>query len=181
MVPSAESVATVDQNGLVTGVAVGETIITAKKSETLKAQAKITVVDENITKVTVSFNSDIADLLTIDNSAKTATLTTQGITFLIKQEDSPTPLSQMKDYLSKNSLRFYKGYSMEISVASGTIKAIKPDSYAKKAFTADNISSNDFTVTDIDTVSMKNTTSSKISMTAVSQVQIYSLEFTLGD
>lgn len=178
---SAESVATVDQNGLVTGVAVGETIITAKKSETLKAQAKITVVDENITKVTVSFSSDIADLLTIDNSAKTATLTTQGITFLIKQEDSPTPLSQMKDYLSRNSLRFYKGYSMEISVASGTIKAIKPDSYAKKAFTANNISSNDFTVTDIDTVSMKNTTSSKISMTAVSQVQIYSLEFTLGD
>lgn len=178
---SAESVAIVDQNGLVTGVAVGETIITAKKSETLKAQAKITVVDENITKVTVSFSSDIADLLTIDNSAKTATLTTQGITFLIKQEDSPTPLSQMKDYLSRNSLRFYKGYSMEISVASGTIKAIKPDSYAKKAFTADNISSNDFTVTDIDTVSMKNTTSSKISMTAVSQVQIYSLEFTLGD
>lgn len=178
---SAESVATVDQNGLVTGVAVGETIITAKKSETIKAQAKITVVDENITKVTVSFSSDIADLLTIDNSAKTATLTTQGITFLIKQEDSPTPLSQMKDYLSRNSLRFYKGYSMEISVASGTIKAIKPDSYAKKAFTADNISSNDFTVTDIDTVSMKNTTSSKISMTAVSQVQIYSLEFTLGD
>lgn len=178
---SAESVATVDQNGLVTGVAVGETIITAKKSETLKAQAKITVVDENITKVTVSFSSDIADLLTIDNSAKTATLTTQGITFLIKQEDSPTPLSKMKDYLSRNSLRFYKGYSMEISVASGTIKAIKPDSYAKKAFTANNISSNDFTVTDIDTVSMKNTTSSKISMTAVSQVQIYSLEFTLGD
>lgn len=178
---SAESVATVDQNGLVTGVAVGETIITAKKSETLKAQAKITVVDENITKVTVSFSSDIADLLTIDNSAKTATLTTQGITFLIKQEDSPTPLSQMKDYLSRNSLRFYKGYSMEISVASGTIKAIKPDSYAKKAFTANNISSNDFTVTDIDTVSMKNTTSSKISMTAESQVQIYSLEFTLGD
>lgn len=178
---SAESVATVDQNGLVTGVAVGETTITAKKSETLYVEAKITVVDENLTKVTVSFNSDIADLLTIDNSAKTATLTTQGITFLIKQEDSPTPLSQMKDYLSRNSLRFYKGYSMEISVASGTIKAIRPDSYAKKAFTADNISSNDFTVTDTDTVSMKNTTSSKISMTAVSQVQIYSLEFTLGD
>lgn len=179
---SAESVATVDQNGLVTGVAVGETTITAKKSETLYVEAKITVVDENLTKVTVSFNSDIADLLTIDNSAKTATLTTQGITFLIKQEDSPTPLSQMKDYLSSsNSLRFYQGYSMEISVASGTIKAIKPDSYAKKAFTAKNISSTDFTVTDIDTVSMKNTTSSKISMKAVKQVQIFSLEFTLGE
>lgn len=178
---SAESVATVDQNGLVTGVAVGETIITAKKSETLKVQAKITVVDVNITKVTVAFNSEIADLLTIDDSAKTATLTTQGITFLIKQEGSNTPLSQMKDYLSRNSLRFYKGYSMEISVASGTIKAIKPDSYAKKAFTADNISSDDFTVTDIDTVSMKNTTSSKISMKAENQVQIFSLEFTLGE
>ena len=178
---SAESVATVDQNGLVTGVAVGETIITAKKSETLKVQAKITVVDVNITKVTVAFNSEIADLLTIDDSAKTATLTTQGITFLIKQEGSNTPLSQMKDYLSKNSLRFYEGYSMEISVASGTIKAIKPDSYAKKAFTADNISSDDFTVTDIDTVSMKNTTSSKISMKAENQVQIFSLEFTLGE
>ena len=180
---SAESVATVDQNGLVTGVAVGETIITAKKSETLKVQAKITVVDENITTVTVSFNSVIADLLTIDDSAKTATLTTQGITFLIKQEASNTPLSQMKDYLSKNSLRFYKGYSMEISVASGTIKAIKPDSdsYAKKAFTADTISSDDFTVTDIDTVSMKNTTSSKISMKAENQVEIFSLEFTLGE
>lgn len=178
---SAESVATVDQNGLVTGVAVGEAIITAKKSETLKVQAKITVVDVNITKVTVAFNSEIADLLTIDDSAKTATLTTQGITFLIKQEGSNTPLSQMKDYLSKNSLRFYKGYSMEISVASGTIKAIKPDSYAKKAFTADNITSDDFTVTDIDTVSMKNTTSSKISMKAENQVQIFSLEFTLGE
>lgn len=178
---SVESVATVDQNGLVTGVAVGETIITAKKSETLKVQAKITVVDVNITKVTVAFNSEIADLLTIDDSAKTATLTTQGITFLIKQEGSNTPLSKMKDYLSRNSLRFYKGYSMEISVASGTIKAIKPDSYAKKAFTADNISSDDFTVTDIDTVSMKNTTSSKISMKAENQVQIFSLEFTLGE
>lgn len=178
---SAESVATVDQNGLVTGVAVGETTITAKKSETLKAQAKITVVDENITTVTVSFNSEIADLLTIDDSAKTATLTTQGITFLIKQEGSNTPLSQMKDYLSRNSLRFYKGYSMEISVASGTIKAIRPDSYAKKAFTAENISSDDFTVTDIDTVSMNNTTSSKISMKAENQVQIFSLEFTLGE
>lgn len=178
---SAESVATVDQNGLVTGCAVGEAIITAKKSETLKVQAKITVVDVNITKVTVAFNSEIADLLTIDDSAKTATLTTQGITFLIKQEGSNTPLSQMKDYLSRNSLRFYKGYSMEISVASGTIKAIKPDSYAKKAFTADNITSDDFTVTDIDTVSMKNTTSSKISMKAENQVQIFSLEFTLGE
>lgn len=178
---SAESVATVDQNGLVTGVAVGETTITAKKSETLYVEAKITVVDENLTKVTVSFNSEIADLLTIDDSAKTATLTTQGITFLIKQEGSNTPLSQMKDYLSRNSLRFYKDYSMEISVASGTIKAIKPDSYAKKAFTADNISSDDFTVTDIDTVSMKNTTSSKISMKAENQVHIFSLEFTLGE
>lgn len=178
---SAESVATVNQNGLVTGVAVGETIITAKKSETLYVQAKITVVDENITKVKVSFNSDIANLLTIDDSTKTATFTTQGITFLVKQGGSNTPLSQMKNYLSKNSLRFYKDYSMEISVASGTIKAIKPDSYAKKAFTAENISSKDFTVTDTDTVSMKNTTSSKISMTAVNQVQIYSLEFTLGD
>ena len=58
---SAESVATVDQNGLVTGVAVGETTITAKKSETLYVEAKITVVDENLTKVTVSFNSEIAD------------------------------------------------------------------------------------------------------------------------
>lgn len=178
---SVESVATVDQNGLVTGVAVGETIITAKKSETLSVQAKITVVDENITKVKVSFNSGIANLLTIDDSTKTATFTTQGITFLIKQGGSNTPLSQMKNYLSKNSLRFYKDYSMEISVASGTIKAIRPDSYAKKAFTAENISSEDFTVTDTDTVSMKNTTSSKISMTAVNQVQIYSLEFTLGD
>lgn len=178
---SAESVATVDQNGLVTGVAVGETTITAKKSETLSVQAKITVVDENITKVKVSFNSGIANLLTIDDSTKTATFTTQGITFLIKQGGSNTPLSQMKNYLSKNSLHFYKDYSMEISVASGTIKAIKPDSYAKKAFTAENISSKDFTVTDTDTVSMKNTTSSKISMTAVNQVQIYSLEFTLGD
>lgn len=178
---SAESVATVDQNGLVTGVAVGETIITAKKSETLKVQATITVVDENITTVTVSFNSEIADLLTIDDSAKTATLTTQGITFLIKQEGSTTPLSDMKKFLSNNSLRFYKGYSMEISVASGTIKAIKPDSYSSKAFTKDNIQSNDFTVTDIDTVSMKNTTSSKISMTARNQVRIFSLEFTLGN
>lgn len=178
---SAESVATVDQNGLVTGVAVGETTITAKKSETLSVQAKITVVDENITKVKVSFKSGIANLLTIDDNTKTATFTTQGITFLIKQGGSNIPLSQMKKYLSRNSLRFYKDYSMEISVASGTIKAIKPDSYAKKAFTAENISSKDFTVTDTDTVSMKNTTSSKISMTAVNQVQIYSLEFTLGD
>lgn len=178
---SVESIATVDENGLVTGVAVGETIITAKKSETLKAQAKITVVDENITTVTVSFNSDIANLLRIDDSAKTATFTTKGITFLIKQEDSPTPISDVKKYLSKNSLRFYQGYSMEISVASGTIKAISPDSFSSKAFTKDSISSTDFTVTDTDTVSMNNTTSSKISMTAKSQVRIFSLEFTLGE
>lgn len=60
---SVESVATVDQNGLVTGVAVGETIITAKKSETLSVQAKITVVDENITKVTISA-SDLTEMET---------------------------------------------------------------------------------------------------------------------
>lgn len=178
---SAESVATVDQNGLVTGVAVGETIITAKKSETLKAQAKITVVDENITTVTVSFNSDIDALFIADDSAKTATLTTQGITFLMKQGSSNIAPSQMKRYLSSNSLRFYQGYSMEISVASGTIKAISPDSNPSKPFAKDSISSDDFTVTDIDTVSMINTTSSKISMKAEKQVKINSLEFTLGE
>lgn len=58
---SVESVATVNQNGLVTGVAVGETIITAKKSETLSVQAKITVVDVNITKVTISA-SDLTEM-----------------------------------------------------------------------------------------------------------------------
>lgn len=178
---SVESVATVDQNGLVTGVAVGETIITAKKSETLYAQAKITVVDENNAKVKVSFNSDIDDLFIADDSAKTATLTTQGITFLIKQGSSNIAPSQIKRYLSNGSLRFYQGYSMEISVASGTIKAISPISDSSKAFTKENISSNDFTVTGNDTVSMKNTTSSKISMTALKQVKIFSLEFTLGD
>lgn len=178
---SAESVATVDQNGLVTGVAVGETTITAKKSETLSVQAKITVVDENITKVKVSFNSGIDNLFIADDSAKTATLTTQGITFLFKQGDSNILPSQMKRYLSNGSLRFYQGYSMEISVASGTIKAISPISDTSKAFTADNISSDDFTVTGNDTVSMKNTTSSKISMKAVKQVKIFSLEFTLGE
>lgn len=178
---SAESVATVDQNGLVTGVAVGETIITAKKSETLSVQAKITVVDENITTVTVSFNSDIDNLFIADDSAKTATLTTQGITFLFKQGSSNNAPSQMKRYLSSNSLRFYQGYSMEISVASGTIKAISPDSNPSKPFTKGSISSDDFTVTDIDTVSMINTTSSKISMKAEKQVKINSLEFTLGN
>ncbi len=60
---SAESVATVNQNGLVTGVAVGETIITAKKSETLKVQAKITVVDVEYTKVTISA-SDLTEMET---------------------------------------------------------------------------------------------------------------------
>lgn len=178
---SAESVATVDQNGLVTGVAVGETTITAKKSETLYVEAKITVVDENNAKVKISFNSDIDDLFIADDSAKTATLTTQGITFLIKQGSSNIAPSQMKGYLSKGSLRFYKGYSMEISVASGTIKAISPISDSSKAFTEDNIFSDDFTVTGNDTVSMKNTTSSKISMKALNQVKIFSLEFTLGD
>ncbi len=178
---SAESVATVDQNGLVTGVAVGETTITAKKSETLYVEAKITVVDENNAKVKISFNSDIDDLFIADDSAKTATLTTQGITFLIKQGSSNIVPSQMKGYLSKGSLRFYKGYSMEISVASGTIKAISPISDSSKAFTEDNIFSDDFTVTGNDTVSMKNTTSSKISMKALNQVKIFSLEFTLGE
>lgn len=178
---SAESVATVDQNGLVTGVAVGETTITAKKSETLYVEAKITVVDENNAKVKVSFNSNINDLFIADDSAKTATLTTQGITFLIKQGSSNIAPSQMKGYLSKGSLRFYKGYSMEISVASGTIKAISPISDSSKAFTENNIYSDDFTVTGNDTVSMKNTTSSKISMKALNQVKIFSLEFTLGD
>lgn len=178
---SAESVATVDQNGLVTGVAVGETTITAKKSETLYVEAKITVVDENNAKVKISFNSDIDDLFIADDSAKTATLTTQGITFLIKQGSSNAAPSQMKGYLSKGSLRFYKGYSMEISVASGTIKAISPISDSSKAFTEDNIFSDDFTVTGNDTVSMKNTTSSKISMKALNQVKIFSLEFTLGN
>lgn len=104
---SAESVATVDQNGLVTGVAVGETIITAKKSETLKAQAKITVVDKTVTKVTISY-SDL-------------TVTEAGA---INQEVKGIKIEISNGIVNNDRFRVYKGQTLKLTSNIGLMTKV---------------------------------------------------------
>lgn len=104
---SVESVATVDQNGLVTGVAVGETIITAKKSETLSVQAKITVVDENITKVTIS--------------ASDLTVTVAGA---VNQEVKGIKIEISNGLVNVTNIRVYKGQTLKLTSNIGLMTKV---------------------------------------------------------
>lgn len=104
---SAESVATVDQNGLVTGVAVGETTITAKKSETLYVQAKITVVDENITKVTIS----ASDL-------------TETVTGAVNQEVKGIKFEISNGIVNVANIRVYQGQTLKLTSNIGLMTKV---------------------------------------------------------
>lgn len=104
---SVESVATVNQNGLVTGVAVGETIITAKKSETLSVQAKITVVDENITKVTIS----ASDL-------------TEAVAGAVNQEVKGIKIEISNGLVNVDNIRVYKGKTLKLTSNIGLMTKV---------------------------------------------------------
>lgn len=105
---SAESVATVNQNGLVTGVAVGETIITAKKSETLKVQAKITVVDVNITKVTISASD----------------LTEMGTAGAVNQEVKGIKFEISNGIVNVANIRVYQGQTLKLTSNIGLMTKV---------------------------------------------------------
>lgn len=104
---SVESVATVDQNGLVTGVAVGETTITAKKSETLYVEAKITVVDENITKVTIS----ASDL-------------TETVAGAVNQEVKGIKIEISNGLVNPANIRVYKGETLKLTSNMGLMTKV---------------------------------------------------------
>lgn len=104
---SVESVATVDKNGLVTAFAVGETIITAKKSETLSVQAKITVVDEKITKVTIS-SSDL-------------TVTETGA---VNQEVKGIKIEISTGLINVANIRVYKGQTLKLTSNIGLMTKV---------------------------------------------------------
>ncbi len=112
---SAESVATVDQNGLVTGVAVGETIITAKKSETLYVEAKITVVDKNVTTVTIK-STDFGL-----NGKQTSSVdkTINDLNFKISGSNTSGICDFREDHI-----RIFKGNKIEISTNLGLINKV---------------------------------------------------------
>lgn len=112
---SAKSVATVDQNGLVTGVAVGETTITAKKSETLYVEAKITVVDKNVTTVTIK-STDFGL-----NGKQTSSVdkTINDLNFKISGSNT----SGICDFRGDH-IRIFKGSKIEISTNSGLINKV---------------------------------------------------------
>ena len=112
---SVESVATVDQNGLVTGVAVGETIITAKKSETLYAQAKITVVDKNVTTVTIK----PTDFGLTDVQKTNVDKTILGLNFKISGSNTSGICTFKADCFG-----IYKGNKIEISSTLGLINKV---------------------------------------------------------
>lgn len=112
---SVESVATVDQNGLVTGVAVGETIITAKKSETLYAKAKITVVDKNVTTVTIK----PTDFGLTDVQKTSVNKTTKGLNFKISGSNTSGICTFKADCFG-----IYKGNKIEISSTLGLINKV---------------------------------------------------------
>lgn len=104
---SVESVATVDQNGLVTGVAVGETTITAKKSETLIAKAKITVVDKNVTTVTIS----ASDL-------------TEAVAGAVNQEVKGIKIEISTGLVNDANFRVYKGETLKLTSNIGLMTKV---------------------------------------------------------
>lgn len=113
---SAESVATVDQNGLVTGVAVGETTITAKKSETLYAKAKITVVDKNVTTVTIKS----ADFGLSGKQTSSVEKNIKGFNFKISGPNK----QGICNFNAKGYVGIYKGNKIEISSNVGLINKV---------------------------------------------------------
>lgn len=113
---SAESVATVDQNGLVTGVAVGETTITAKKSETLYAKAKITVVDKNVTTVTIKST----DFGLSGKQESSVDKTIKGLNFKISGSNN----QGICNFNAKGYVGIYKGNKIEISSNVGLINKV---------------------------------------------------------
>lgn len=119
---SAESVATVDQNGLVTGVAVGETIITAKKSETLSVQAKITVVDKNVTTVTIKST----DFGLSGKQESSVDKTIKGFNFKISGSNN----QGICNFNAKGYVGIYKGNKIEISSNLGLINKVIFTCYA---------------------------------------------------
>lgn len=119
---SAESVATVDQNGLVTGVAVGETTITAKKSETLSVQAKITVVDKNVTTVTIKS----ADFGLSGKQTSSVEKTIKGLNFKISGSNN----QGICNFNAKGYVGIYKGNKIEISSNLGLINKVIFTCYA---------------------------------------------------
>lgn len=112
---SAESVATVDQNGLVTGVAVGETIITAKKSETLYVEAKITVVDKNVTTVTIKST----DFGLSGKQTSSVDKTINDLNFKISGSNTSGICDFREDHI-----RIFKGNKIEISTNLGLINKV---------------------------------------------------------
>lgn len=119
---SAESVATVDQNGLVTGVAVGETTITAKKSETLYAQAKITVVDKNVATVTIKST----DFGLSGKQTSSVEKTIKGLNFKISGSNN----QGICNFNAKGYVGIYKGNKIEISSNLGLINKVIFTCYA---------------------------------------------------
>lgn len=113
---SAESVATVDENGLVTGVAVGETTITAKKSETLYAKAKITVVDKNVTTVTIKST----DFGLSGKQESSVDKTIKGLNFKISGSNN----QGICNFNAKGYVGIYKGNKIEISSNVGLINKV---------------------------------------------------------
>lgn len=112
---SVESVATVDQNGLVTGVAVGETTITAKKSEILYAQAKITVVDKNVTTVTIKST----DFGLSGKQTSSVDKTINDLNFKISGSNTSGICDFREDHI-----RIFKGNKIEISSNLGLINKV---------------------------------------------------------
>lgn len=112
---SAESVATVDQNGLVTGVAVGETTITAKKSETLYVEAKITVVDKNVTTVTIKST----DFGLSGKQTSSVDKTINDLNFKISGSNTSGICDFREDHI-----RIFKGNKIEISTNLGLINKV---------------------------------------------------------
>lgn len=119
---SAESVATVDKNGLVTGVAVGETTITAKKSETLYVEAKITVVDKNVTTVTIKS----ADFGLSGKQTSSVEKTIKGLNFKISGSNN----QGICNFNAKGYVGIYKGNKIEISSNLGLINKVIFTCYA---------------------------------------------------
>lgn len=169
---SAESVATVDQNGLVTGLAVGETTITAKKSETLYAQAKITVVDKNVTTVTIK-STDFG-LTGVQKSSVDKTI--KGLNFKISGSNN----NGICNFNAKGYVGIYKGNKIEISSNVGLINKVifTCNTSGEKYYGPKNFTGSNYTAGEEETGTWELAAgASSLTLTAsVAQVQITQME-----
>ena len=178
---SDDTVATV-ADGVVTGVKVGTTTITATSvADNTKSASCVVTVEEAIagTSVTLTFDSTFnSDFTTISTTEVVKTTSDVTMTWL-KNNSSNTIAIKDNALQYVDPIRLYTSHTVKFDVGTKKIAKITTKSVTKYLFNSTNISSDNGTVGD-DTVTF-DTTVGNVTFTIKNQVRLNSITFVLVD